>query len=124
MRSGTGTKSGVPSRVTRSTKALIACFGAVSFQDGSGSSDANATLPKVATEMSLNVLAYNMKRVMNIIGVDKLLEAMRAVMAKARSKSARAHLLQDAIRGSQGAIWDRIAAKARKNRLGATVLAS
>jgi transposase len=36
------------------------------------------TLPKVATEMALNVLAYNMKRVMAIAGVDGLLEAMRA----------------------------------------------
>ena len=33
-------------------------------------------LPKVATE--LNVLAYNMKRVMMIVGVSGLLEAMRA----------------------------------------------
>ncbi len=36
------------------------------------------TLPKVATEMALNVLAYNMKRVMKILGVDGLLKAMRA----------------------------------------------
>jgi transposase len=35
-------------------------------------------LPKVATEMALNVLAYNMKRVMTIVGVGGLLEAMRA----------------------------------------------
>lgn len=35
-------------------------------------------LPKVATEMALNVLAYNMKRVMTIVGVGALLEAMRA----------------------------------------------
>ena len=35
-------------------------------------------LPKVATEMALNVLAYNMKRVMAIIGVVGLLEAMQA----------------------------------------------
>ena len=35
-------------------------------------------LPKVATEMALNVLAYNMKRVMTIMGVAGLLEAMRA----------------------------------------------
>jgi transposase len=34
-------------------------------------------LPKVATEMALNVLAYNMKRVMMIVGVGGLLEAMR-----------------------------------------------
>jgi transposase len=35
-------------------------------------------LPKVATEMALNVLAYNMKRVMMIMGVGGLLAAMRA----------------------------------------------
>src|SRR5246500_808448 len=35
-------------------------------------------LPKVATEMALNVLAYNMKRVMTIVGVGELLEAMQA----------------------------------------------
>jgi transposase len=34
------------------------------------------TLPKVATEMALNVLAYNIKRVIAIMGVDALLEAM------------------------------------------------
>lgn len=34
------------------------------------------TLPKVATEMALTVLAYNMKRVIAIIGVAALLEAM------------------------------------------------
>jgi hypothetical protein len=36
------------------------------------------TLPKVATEMALNVLAYNMKRVMTILGVRALTDAMRA----------------------------------------------
>ncbi len=36
------------------------------------------TLPKVATEMALNVLAYNMKRVMTILGVGGLLKAMQA----------------------------------------------
>ena len=35
-------------------------------------------LPKVSTEMALNVLAYNMKRVMAIIGVAGLLEALAA----------------------------------------------
>jgi hypothetical protein len=35
-------------------------------------------MPKVATEMALSVLAYNMKRVMMIEGVGGLLEAMRA----------------------------------------------
>jgi hypothetical protein len=33
-------------------------------------------LPKVATEMALNVLAYNMKRVMAILGVAGLREAL------------------------------------------------
>jgi hypothetical protein len=32
----------------------------------------------VATEMALNVLAYNMKRVMAIMGVSRLLKAMEA----------------------------------------------
>jgi hypothetical protein len=36
------------------------------------------TLPKVATEMALNVLAYNMKRVMALLGVRALVEAARA----------------------------------------------
>jgi transposase len=36
------------------------------------------TLPRVATEMALHVLAYNLTRVMNIIGVQPLLAAMRA----------------------------------------------
>src|SRR5450755_110971 len=35
-------------------------------------------MPKVETEMALNVLAYNIKRVMMIIGVVGMLEAMRA----------------------------------------------
>jgi hypothetical protein len=34
------------------------------------------TLDRVSTEMSLHVLTYNMKRVMNIIGTQRLLEAM------------------------------------------------
>ena len=36
------------------------------------------TLPRVSTEMSLHVLAYNMKRVMNLLGVGTLIEAMGA----------------------------------------------
>jgi transposase len=34
--------------------------------------------PKVATEMALHVLAYNLTRVMNIIGLRPLLAALRA----------------------------------------------
>ena len=36
------------------------------------------TLPKVATEMALHVLAYNLTRVMNIVGIKPLLAAMQA----------------------------------------------
>ena len=36
------------------------------------------TLPKVATEMALHVLAYNLTRVLNIFGVKSVLAAVRA----------------------------------------------
>ncbi len=36
------------------------------------------TLERVSTEMSLHVLAYNMKRVINILGAGALIEAMQA----------------------------------------------
>jgi transposase len=36
------------------------------------------TLPKVATEMALSVLAYNLTRVINIVGVSSLTAAMKA----------------------------------------------
>jgi hypothetical protein len=36
------------------------------------------TLEKVKTEMSLHVLAYNLKRVINILGVGPLLKALEA----------------------------------------------
>jgi transposase len=36
------------------------------------------TLPRVASEMALHVLAYNLTRVMNIIGIQPLMAAIRA----------------------------------------------
>ena len=36
------------------------------------------TLKHVSTEMSLHVLAYNLKRVMNILGIKPLIQAMQA----------------------------------------------
>jgi hypothetical protein len=39
------------------------------------------TFEHVSTEMSLHVLAYNMKRVMNIIGIDALIGAIHAFLA-------------------------------------------
>ena len=35
------------------------------------------TLKRVATEMALHVLAYNLKRVINILGINQLMAAMR-----------------------------------------------
>ena len=37
-----------------------------------------SVLEHVGTEMALHVLAYNMKRVMRILGVGGLMEAIRA----------------------------------------------
>jgi transposase len=36
------------------------------------------TLPRVAAEMALHVLAYNLTRVTNIMGVQPLMAAIRA----------------------------------------------
>jgi len=38
-------------------------------------------LPNVATEMSLHVLAYNLKRVMSILGIAKTIKAMKLTSA-------------------------------------------
>jgi hypothetical protein len=49
---------------------LKAWMGAIHFQ--------MKTLDHVSTEMSLHVLAYNLKRVMKIVGISPLMQAMRA----------------------------------------------
>jgi hypothetical protein len=36
------------------------------------------TLPKLAAEMALSVLAYNLARVINILGIGPLIAAIRA----------------------------------------------
>ena len=36
------------------------------------------TLPRVRTEMSLHVLAYNLKRMLAILGIQPLMAALRA----------------------------------------------
>jgi transposase len=36
------------------------------------------TLPRVSTEMSLHVLAYNMKRAINVLGTKEILATIRA----------------------------------------------
>ena len=42
------------------------------------------TLPKVATEMALHVLAYNLTRVMNIVGIKPLLVAIQFRVRRSR----------------------------------------
>jgi len=54
-------------------------FGTIKYWMGSTHFQTR-TLKHVKTEMSLHVLAYNMKRVMNILGVETLLEAIRALL--------------------------------------------
>jgi len=39
------------------------------------------TLEHVRTEMSLHVLAYNLKRVINIMGLNALIEGIKTKMA-------------------------------------------
>ena len=50
--------------------AIKAWMGATHFQ--------MKTLKHVSTEMSLHVLAYNLKRVMNILGIRPLIRAIQA----------------------------------------------
>jgi hypothetical protein len=45
---------------------------------GSGVVGLMKTLPRVASEMALHVLAYNLTRVMNIMGIQPLMAAIRA----------------------------------------------
>jgi hypothetical protein len=52
---------------------IKACMGATHSQ--------MRTLPKVATEMALQVLPYNMKRVMRILGVNELMVAITSKSA-------------------------------------------
>jgi hypothetical protein len=47
-------------------------------EDGGEALSDEARLPKVATEMALHVLAYNLTRVMNIMGIQPLMAATRA----------------------------------------------
>jgi hypothetical protein len=62
------------------------------------------TLPRVAAEMALHVLAYNLTRIMNIVGVRPLLAAMRAQSSQSRSRR---------LESASGAVPDR---KGRQTR--------
>ena len=52
-------------------------FGTIKFWMGATHFQTK-TLKRVRTEMSLHVLAYNLKRVMNIMGIVPLIAAIKA----------------------------------------------
>ena len=52
-------------------------------------------LPKVATEMALHVLAYNLTRVMNIMGVKPLIAAMSIVKSRKKQLASQPRLVPD-----------------------------
>ena len=52
------------------------------------------TLEKVKTEMSLHVLAYNLKRMTAILGPQPLMQAMRASRPAAPSSNRRTNKLE------------------------------
>ena len=53
-------------------------FGTLKMRMGMGATHfLMKRLPKVATEMALHVLAYNLTRVMNIVGVKPLIAAIQ-----------------------------------------------
>ena len=45
---------------------------------GSDRRQLTRTLPRVSTEMSLHVLAYNMQRMLTLVGTKPLIQAIRA----------------------------------------------
>ena len=55
-------------------------FGTLKFRMGSAHF-LMKTLEHVSTEMSLHVLAYNLRRVMNILGISEMLKMMRVIAA-------------------------------------------
>jgi hypothetical protein len=52
-------------------------FGTIKFWMGSTHFQMK-TIKRVSAEMSLHVLAYNLKRVINILGTKQLIEAIQA----------------------------------------------
>ena len=58
---------------------LTSAFGTISNEGAHGNDTLpDETLPKVAAEVALSVLAYNLTRVMNIVGIKPLIAAIRA----------------------------------------------
>jgi hypothetical protein len=63
------------------------------------------TLKHVATEMALHVLAYNIKRVLAIVGVRDLLKAIAAFLLSLTSLRTAFRRLEDAFWQRNGADW-------------------
>ena len=66
-----------PTMMRRRRQTVEHPFGTLKYWMGS-THFLTKTLPRVSTEMSLHVLAYNLKRMMSIFGIAGLLEAIRA----------------------------------------------
>lgn len=69
-----------PSAMTVRKRTVEHVFGTLKHWMGS-SHFLTRRLPNVATEMNLHVLAYNLKRVMSILGIAKTMKAMKLVGA-------------------------------------------
>ena len=66
----------MPEAMTRRRSTIEHVFGTLKHWMGSAHF-LTRRLPHVSTEMSLQVLAYNLKRVMSILGIEKTMKAMR-----------------------------------------------
>jgi transposase len=82
------------------------------------------TLERVSTEMSLHVLAYNVKRVMKLLGIGGFIDAIRACalyLCSGRAYfSARVYISEDVFRKSNR--WTRIRPIACTVRVTATII--
>ena len=66
-----------PDKIRERRQTVEHPFGTIKFWMGATHFQMR-TLKHVGTEMALHVLAYNMKRLMHILGVGRLIEAIRA----------------------------------------------
>ena len=70
----------MPEAMTRRRSTIEHVFGTLKHWMGSAHF-LTRTLARVSTEMSLHVLAYNLKRVLSILGIAKTMKAMKLVGA-------------------------------------------
>jgi len=77
---GTGVRipaTPLPPRAVRASEKVEHPFGTMKARMGA-THFLTKTIPKVAAEMALSVLAYNLTRVMNIVGTKPLIAAIAA----------------------------------------------